>query len=345
MTQIVSSYELVGQIVRQTFGVAPDVMATLAHGDEEVRLRRLPETARTTDPNDGVEVFVRRVVAKAVAMRDHRGAIKLHTELQARAAGWPTARLADTATVLAWALSLSSDQILSVPLLVEADEDARDVADGLRGDLPLPTLDMLCAQFYGNCSAVADPAGEQVKEVHSAASAFEGRRLVRLDALALEWFGIDAVTISLPSDAHDPKMTGANARAIAVFVWLINEALNLGSDLRREMIEAVRVKTDADAAVAGEPGAAASNAALLLGAAIRHGGGWTVHVLQPRVGAAAALVEAGNRLQEERRRAGHDDEAKTAIYYEARDVAAREHIHVGRRNIGRVAWRLIEHKA
>ena len=68
MTQILSSYELVGQIVRQTFGVAPDVMAALAHGDEEVRLRPLPETARTTDPNDGIEVFVRRVVAKAVAI-------------------------------------------------------------------------------------------------------------------------------------------------------------------------------------------------------------------------------------------------------------------------------------
>ena len=342
MTQILSSYELIDRLVRQTFGVEPDVMATLAHGDAEVQLRRLPDTKPASDLHDGVEVFVRRVVAISVAMRHHRGAVTLYTDQQARAAGWPSARLANRAIILSWALYISQGETLFVPLLLEADEDDGDYADVLLGiDIDLPAFDVLRHELYGNCSVVTDPV-EQIDETHMAAPICRGRHLVRLDALAAEWFGIDTAAISLPSDLHYPKMKSAKARGVALFVWLINEALDLGADMRREMIEAVRVKTDGDAAVAAEPGAKASNAVLLLAASIRHGEGWTVHTLQPRDGVAAALVEAGRRMQEDRRRAGGDEEAKTAIYYEAQDFAAREHVHVGRRNINRVAWRLIE---
>lgn len=342
MTQVLSSYELIDRLVRQTFGIEPDEMATLAHGDAEVRLRRLPDTKPTSDPHDGVESFVRRVVAASLAMRHHRGSVKLHTDQQARVAGWPSARLANMAIVLSWALYISTGYSWSVPLLLEADEDAGDDADVLLGiEIDLPAFDVLRDELYGNCSVVTGPV-EQIDDIHTAERVREGRRLVQLDALAAEWFGIDPATISLPSDRHGPKMKAANARAVALFVWLINEALDLGADMRGELIEVVRVKTDGDAAIAAEPGATASNAALLMAASIRHSGGWTVHTLQPRDGAAADLVEAGRRMREDRRRAGGDDEAKTAIYYEARDFAAREHIHVGRRNINQVAWRLID---
>ncbi len=206
MTQILSSYVVIDRLVRQTFGVEPDVMATLAHRDTEVQLRRLPDATPSSDPHDGVEVFMRRVVATSVAMRHHRGAVTLYTDQQARAAGWPSARLANMAIVLSWALYISQGETLSVPLLLEADEDVDDYADVLLGiDAKLPAFGVLRHELYGNCSVVTDPV-EQIDETHMAAPICRGRHLVRLDALAAEWFGIDTATITLPSDRHGPKM-------------------------------------------------------------------------------------------------------------------------------------------
>ena len=58
-----TSNDLIDQLVQKFFRVEPNVMASLAHGDAHVRLRRLPMTEPTTDPLDGLEVFVRRTLA------------------------------------------------------------------------------------------------------------------------------------------------------------------------------------------------------------------------------------------------------------------------------------------
>ena len=68
-----TSNKLVDDLVRRFFGLGPDAMAALAHGDEPVRLRRLPLATPTIDPLDGLDVFVRRVLAACLLMKKHRG--------------------------------------------------------------------------------------------------------------------------------------------------------------------------------------------------------------------------------------------------------------------------------
>jgi len=66
-----TSNDLIDNLVRQCFGIEPDVMALLAHGDQEVGLRRPPWMPETKDPLDGVDVLTRKVIAMVLQMRRH----------------------------------------------------------------------------------------------------------------------------------------------------------------------------------------------------------------------------------------------------------------------------------
>ena len=340
-----TSYDHVDALVRNSFGIEPDAMAALAHGDEDVRLRRLPDAAPTTDPLDGVDVVVRRTVAICVALRGHPGAVSLVTERQAATAGWPSAGLANQCIVLAWALA-TTEPSLALPLLIDADETEGEVMIQLIriGDR-LPPLEELLGVLYESDRIDVD-AMEGVAVAREHAPALGKVQIVSLAEHLTGWLGVDVEGVELPTDRRGPRLDSRNARAVGCCAWLITSALDLGSVMAREAIEAVRLKTEHDARLAGEPGAGLANLALLLGAAIRHGGGYTVQVLAPKEELAVAVVEAGSRIRERRVTAGYgrqgdEGELKIIEELELEDVAARGYIHVGRDSAKRVAWRQV----
>ena len=344
-----TSYDYIDALVRNSFGIEPDAMAALAHGDEDVRLRRLPNTAPTTDPLDGVEILVRRIVAICVALRGHPGAVSLVTERQATAAGWPCASLANRCIVLAWVLAMT-EPTLALALLVDADETAGQAMTRLiRVGDHLPTLEELLGVFYES-NRIDPDAMERVAAARERAPALTNVRIASLAGHITDWLGVDVEGVELPTDRRGPRLDNRNARAVGCSAWLITSALNLGSVMAREAIEAVRLKTEHDTRLAGEPGAALANFALLLGAAIRHGGGYTVQFLPPKDGFAVAVVEAGSRIRERRATVGHDregDEGELKIIeeLELEDVIGRGYVHVGRDSAKRVAWRQVRNDA
>ena len=340
-----TSYDHIADLVRAYFGIEPDAMAALAHGDEDVRLRRLPDAAPTTDPLDGVEVVVRRTISICLAMRAHSGAVSLVTERQATAAGWPCAKLANLCIVLAWALSLT-EPTLAMPLLIDADETVGDATISLiRVGDRLPGFEELCNTFYQS-NLIDFDAMERASAAHEHAPALTNTKVVSLTEHLSDWFGVKVEGVELPTDHCGPRVESRNARAVGCCVWLITSALDLGSVMNRERTEAVRLKTHRDAWLAGEPSASLANCALLLGAAIRHGGGYTVQVLAPKEDLATAIAEAGSRIRDRRIKAGRgregdEGEVKTIEEFELEDVAARGFVHVGRDNVKRVARRQV----
>ena len=339
------SYDLIDNLVRTYFGIEPAAMAALAHGDEEVRLRNFPGDPPTTDPLDGVEVVLRRTIAICLAMRAHPGAVSLVTERQATAAGWPCARLANLCIVLAWSLSLT-EPTLAIPLLIDADETVGDATIPLiRVGDRLPAFEGLCNTFYES-NRIDFDAMERASAAHERALALTNIRVVLLAEHLTDWFGVEVEGVELPTDHFGPRVESRNARAVGCCVWLITSALDLGSVMNRERTEAVRLKTHRDARLAGDPSATMANCALLLGAAIRHGSGYTVQVLAPKEDLATAIAEAGSRIRDRRIKAGRgregdEGEVKTIEEFELEDVAARGFVHVGRDNVKRVARRQV----
>ena len=342
MSTATTSNDLIDQLVQKFFRVEPNVMASLAHGDAHVRLRRLPMTEPTTDPLDGLEVFVRRTLAACLKMRKQQRAVSLVTERQARDAGWPSAHSANLAIVLAWALGISEPDI-AMPLLLEAEETAKRPNRLIRvDDARLPTYDSLIASLRRSRRFDARARARSERGLQGA-PAVPGRRLVSLDALLRDWLGVDVDTVELRGDTDPwaPRLTSSNARAVGCLAWIANEVIDLVDVMQDEDVSAVREKTDLDARLAGQPGADAANLALLLAAATNHGSGYTVHFLPPQVAAADALVAAGRRAAARRGEAG-DYQAQTTELLELEDVAARGYIHVGRSAVGRVALRLFD---
>ena len=344
--KIPTSNDLIDSLVRLYFGVEPDALAALAHGDEEIRLRRLPDDPPTTDPLDGLEVLVRRTIAICVALRGHPGAVSLVTERQAVAAGWPNAGLANRCIVLAWSLSMT-EPTLALPLLIDADETVGSaMARLIRVPDRLPALETLRGAFY-ETNLIDLDAMERVAAAHERAPAPARVRIDSPAKLLNKWFGIDAEGVELPTDRLGPRLERPIARAVGCFVWLITSGLNLGSVMEREWTEALRLKTERDAQLAGEPGAALANCAVLLGAAIRHGGGFTVQVLSPRDELAVSIVEAGCRIRDRRSTAGSgwqgaEGEFKMIEQLDLEDVVARGYVHIGRDNVKQVARRQVQ---
>ncbi len=334
-----TSNNLVDDLIRTTFSIEPAAMASLSHGDDQVRLRLLPGMDTSSDPLDGLDVFLRRTVAASVAMREHHAAVSLVTERQARAAGWPTARIANLSLILAWAMFIT-EPARALPVLLEADEEAEaPVSPLVRADDRLPSLEKLLATL-GQSRQIDIAAMDQSARARQNAPAVHDRKLVQLGELLQRWLGADAEAVELPADRWAPRLSSCNARAVGVFSWIATEALDLGLVLQEERIMAVRTRTDPDAALAGEPGATAANLALLLGAAANHAAGVTVHVLPPKADFAAALVEAGRHIESGYRQPAEDQEAETVQVLELEDLAGRGYIHVGRRAAERVARRL-----
>lgn len=333
-----NSNGLIDDLIRTYFGIEPDVMASLSHGDEQTRLRLRPGVEESSDPLDGLDVFWRRTVAASLAMREHHAAVSLATERQARAAGWPTARVANLSLVLAWARFIA-EPAGTYPVLLEPDEEAEAPVSQLIAAVDqLPSLEALLA-------TQAEFRRIDIAEMARSAAAFNapiipGRKLVVLGDLLQHWLRIDAGAVELPSDSWAPRLSSGNARAVGVFAWIANNAIDIGLILQGESVMAVRVKTDRDAALAGEPGAAAANLALLLGAAANHAAGVTVHFLPPDAGFAAALVEAGRQIASRYREPAEDQETETVQELELEDLAARGYIHLGRRAAERIARRL-----
>ena len=334
--KIPTSNDLIDGLVRQFFAVEPDVMASLAHDDEQVRLRRLPDTEATTDPLDGLEVVVRRVVAMTLRMRRHPGAVALVTEPQARRAGWPTATLANAAILLAWGLYIETEPCGAMPVLLAADETAEDVSPLIRVGRNLPPLPRLLEELRRgwHVDAAARDRGARAREN---APARTGRALAPLADVVADWLGVDVGTVELLADRPGRRVADRNARAAFYVSCIPIETLEMGQVLAEEQVMAVRLKTEHDARLAGLPGAVLCNLVLLLGAAFHHGGGATVHVLPPDDGVAAALGEAGRRIASRNGCSSHD-EAVDGL--ELEDLARRGYVHVGRRAAHRVAWRL-----
>ena len=227
-----TSNDLVDDLVRQMCGVEPDVMASLAHGDAEVQLRRWPGSGSSTDPLDGLDVFVRRTVGACLAMRDHDGAVALVTERQARDAGWPTARLANMSLVLARGLAITEPAGV-LPLLVEADEDA-DGSDCVlvRADDHLPTLDELLAALRRGQQT--GPLKDRARVIASGPAV--PRALVSLAAQLGDWLGVDAAAVELPSDRLGMVLTSGDARATGVVAWIVTAALATASAMAEERV-------------------------------------------------------------------------------------------------------------
>ena len=340
-----TSAELIDDLVRQLFGVEPAVMAALAHGDEQVRARFMPDDEPMRDPVDELGVLVRRSVALCLALAHHPGSVSLVTERQATAAGWPSAKLANRSITLAWALFVSTQPGLGKPLLLEAAEEGRDFMDPLiRVDTGLPDCRDLLALVLQDRQIDCD-------DMERAAAACENAPLVAnvsyvsMEKLLADWFGVDAGAIDLEADIFGTRMEGSNARAVVGLKWLITAALELGSVIEREEIAAVRLKIERDAQLAGEPGAALANGAALLGVAIRHARGLAVHLLPPRDDLATAIVEAGRRARERCLQEGDGLETRAIEMLELQDLAARGYVHVGLANVREVAWRQIRGEA
>ncbi len=238
-----TSYDHIDALVRNSFGIEPDAMAALAHGDEDVRLRRLPDAAPTTDPLDGVEVVLRRTIAICVALRAHPGAVSLVTERQATAAGWPCAKLANLCIVLAWSLSVT-EPTLALSLLIDADETAGEAMTRLiRVGDRLPALEGLLGVFYES-NRIDPDAMERVAAAREHAPDLGKVGLVSIAEHLTDWLGVDVEGVELPTDRRGPRLDSRNARAVGCCAWLITSALDLGSVMAREAIEAVRLKTE-----------------------------------------------------------------------------------------------------
>ncbi len=145
------------------------------------------------------------------------------------------------ATVLAWALALSDGPTASVPVLLEADASADDLGASF-GDGELPALDDLLDSFYKPGPTDSDALSRADGGCSEARS--HGCHHVRLRALAEAWFGIDVAATELHADRYAPRLVAANARAVAFFVGIITDGLELGAAMRSEMVEAARVKTE-----------------------------------------------------------------------------------------------------
>ena len=81
---------------------------------------------------------------------------------------------------------------------------------------------------------------------------------------------------------------------------------------------------------------------MLLGAAINHGSGYTVHFLPPREALASALIEAGRQIGDDDRSRGADRDCGVVSLLELQDRAARGYVHVGRCAAGHVAQRIFD---
>ncbi len=338
-----TSDALVAGLVRRFFGVEPSVMAALAHGDAVVRTRYAPEDGPTIEPLDGVEVLLRRAVALCWRLRDHHGAVSFVTERQAAAAGWPNAGLANRCVLFAWALSLTTWADWTSPLLLEPDERAGEamvplirVADGL------PALDELLVPYYRR-SSVDHDALDREADAGRDAPVITDLRIVPLRRRAMDWFGIDANAEAADIECNmlGLRMASPHGRAVQACIWVLNAGIELGRRFTVETVRAVRLRTERDARLAGAPGAAAANLAVLLGLAICHGRDYLPQLLPAADRFAADVEEAGRRARDRRDREGNGGEMGSVELIEVEDLVARGYLHVGRATIRQVAWRSI----
>ena len=340
-TSTATSNDLIDGLIRATFSVEPDVMASLSHGDDETRLRLRPGMERSSDPLDGLAVFLRRTVAASIAMRDHYAGMSLVTERQARTAGWPTARVANLSLLLAWAIAVK-EPTRACPILLEADEEAEAPVGFLfHGGDHLPSLKALLDTLT-RLRSLEFATTDENSFASLNAPAVHDRKPVQLGELLREWLGVDASAVEIPADSWGPRQDNCNTRAVGVAAWIVGTAIEGFQALQTEEIMAVRLKTARDAALAGEPGANAANMALLLAAAASHADGLTVHVLPSRPDFAETLVEAARSIGCEHRQSAADQETVSVQMLELEDLAARGFVHVGRRAAARVAHRLFD---
>lgn len=340
-TSTATSNDLIDGLIRAIFSIEPDVMASLSHGDDETRLRLRPGMERSSDPLDGLAVFLRSTVAASIAMRNHHAGVSLVTERQARAAGWPTAQVANVSLILAWAIAVK-EPTGACPILLEADEGSEaQVGFLFRGGdhlQPLETLLETLTRLRRTEFATTDEAPTASLN----APAVHHRKLVQLSEVLKQWLGVDASAVEIPADSWGPRQDNCNTRAVGVAAWIVGTAIEGFQVLQTEEIMAVRLKTNQDAALAGEPGANSANLALLLAAAANHAAGVTVHFLPPTPAFASALVEAARSIGCEHRQPAADPETATVQRLDIEDLAARGYIHIGRRAAARVAHRLFD---
>ena len=319
-----SSSDLIDDLVRTYFDIEPDVMAKLAHGDEQARLRLSPDVTEIVDPLEGLEVLARRIIAACLAMRKHQSAISLLTEHQAQEAGWPSARVANMVIVLALALYNVRDSDIAPMHLFEASEDTPSHSMRFIGiSKRLPSLEELL-KSWDERSPVEGSAVERTRQERESALLVAGSRRVSWNGMLQEWLQVDANNVDLHEDR---RVDDGDDRAMQYFGRLAIESLNMGRVMQTEGIKAVRIKTEEDARIARLPGAVAANFALLLGAAICHGSGYTVHFLPARDDFATKLIEAGQQFQGG---AGLTLHHKMAERLELEDIAGRGYVHVGR---------------
>ncbi len=228
-----TSNDLIDNLVRQCFGVEPDVMASLAHGDREVGLRRLPSLPETKDPLDGVDVLTRRVIAMVLQIRKSPGMpAALVNEVQALAAGWPTARLANAAMTLAWGVALETEMQTSCPILLDADETVTAVPSLIRVDRKLPPLRKLLKDLY-SARSIDPVAIERVNQARETAPAMTGRTRLGLHDHLQAWLGVDADKVELLADRYG-RVAGRDARAALYIACLVIEGLELGRVMQAE---------------------------------------------------------------------------------------------------------------
>ncbi len=340
-TSTATSNDLIDGLIRATFSVEPDLMAALSHGDDETRLRLRPGMESSFDPLDGLAVFLRSTVAASIAMRNHHAGVSLATERQARVAGWPTARVANLSLLLAWAIAVK-EPTGACPILLEADEGSEaQVGFLFRGGDHLPPLETLL-DILTRLRRTDFATTDEAPTASLNAPAGHDRKPVQMGELLAQWLGVDASAVEIPADSWGPRQDNCNTRAVGVVAWIVGTAIEGFQALQTEEIMAVRLKTNQDAALAGEPGANAANLALLLAAAASHAAGLTVHVLPSRPAFAEALVEAGRSIRCEHRHSAVDQDMATVQRLDLEDLAARGFIHVGRRAAARVAHRLLD---
>ena len=336
-----TSNDLIDDLVRTLFRIEPAAMAALAHGDEAVRLRRMPGAKPTQDPLDGAEILVRRTLVISQALREGGGAVSLVTERQAVAAGWPNATVANAALLIAWGMAIA-EPATSSPILLEPDENARGAVKLIRVGRALPTLATLLAARR-QARRIDLCALERATLARASAPPVQGRRIASLHDAIKNWLGVDVMDTELPSDRWNLEPVSGNARAAGYLAWVAAEIMDLAAVVEEEDVTAVRLKTEADAHLAGAPDATAANLALLLAAAISHGmGTCTLQFLLPRPDVAEALVAVGERIRHRRVDAGDDDETATVDGLELRDAAARGFVHIGRYATRPVADRLYD---
>ena len=243
------------------------------------------------------------------------------------------------ALLMAWALVITEPG-MAMPVLLAPDETARGAGRLIRVGTKLPTYEKLSASLRRSRRSDRRTRERAQPAVQSKAHSRD-RKLVPLDETVRSWLGVHASAVELPGDTDvwAPRLTSSNARAAGVLAWIINEALDLVDVMEDEDVSAFRIKTGLDAGLAGQPGEAAANLALLLGAATYHGTGYTVTFLPPAEGAAEALVEAGWVLANRDLGTDADLQIETAELLELEDLARSRFVHVGRRAAKRVALR------